>query len=268
MQTHDQKQTLYAATPSDATASEWRGYARAAGLAALTVGAGATAANADVVLNPGRIILNSGAPDSIVTDGTFPVSITTPSGKYKTAFDFDGDGLQDLRVGIGYYNQADLDLGARVPGQTMFSQAFTAGLATGGDGGDPNRYATAFAPGALIDGSSAPARVIYGSRLINGASFDDATDDANDGGFLGFRTTTGLFGYLEFLFETDIASSPTPSGGPGVRITFLSSAIETTPGVGIAAGAVPAVPEPSSVMLLAAGAAGLAVRRGGKRRSA
>ena len=74
--------------------------------------------------------------------------------------------------------------------------------------------------------------------------------DFGSGSYMGFKTAQGNFGWLEVTWAraTD-------------TFQIYSGAYESTAGVAIAAGATAAVPEPSTIALLALGAAGVAIQR-------
>jgi len=73
--------------------------------------------------------------------------------------------------------------------------------------------------------------------------------DFGPGSYMGFKTAQGNFGWLSVTWA-----------GATDTFQFYSGAYESTAGVAIAAGAT-AVPEPSTIALLALGAAGVALNR-------
>jgi hypothetical protein len=202
----------------------------------------------------------------------FDIVINPISYTGANAFDLDNDGTQDVRLGTGGYNTAFADEGDS-SGGTVFTGS-----------GDVFNYATAFAPGALIDGGAVQAGLFYGSQVLNSGTFAG-------GGYLGLQTSQGYFGWMDLLVEAGAV-------GGNTRITVRGWAYEDS-GAGIEAGdiGVPSIPgdingdgfvglddldillinwgqgtppaneaastnpEPSSLMLLAAGAVGVAARR-------
>ena len=200
---------------------EWAGYACAAGMGAFALSAG-TNANAAIVVDAGTY--NGAAP-------VFDIVINPVSYTGANAFDLDNDGVQDVRLGTGGYNTAFADDGD-VDAGTVFTGS-----------GEAFNYATAFAPGAVIDGSATEAGVFFGAQVLNSSTF-------TSGGYLGIQTSQGYFGWMDLLIE------PGAAGG-NTRITVRGWAYDDS-GAAIQAGA---VPEPTSLMLLAAGAVGTAVRR-------
>jgi hypothetical protein len=115
---------------------------------------------------------------------------------------------------------------------------------TSGPGG--YYYTTAFAAGELVSGS-AQSNVNFGARTLSLGSFSP--------GYLGFKTSAGYYGWMDVSLA--LVPDAGGNGSPDVRITINDWAYDDT-GAGIRAGA---VPEPSSLALLAAGSIGLLARR-------
>jgi hypothetical protein len=203
-------------------------------------------------------IIPVGIPaDMVVAAGTATVSVN---------WDVDGGG-NDFIFNYRYPNSAT---------QGVIWQAnmnpFTGLGATNGTVGYPGtfiRYTTALPAGFSIGAVLAPSaggglndwsigtQAVLGSRYMSGgvpsyysgfASGPGGTHNAVAPGtpaFVGFRFTSGgqvFYGWIQL------------SVGPG-SIDFISAAYENTPNTAILAGA---IPEPSSLAMLALGAAGIA----------
>ena len=99
----------------------------------------------------------------------------------------------------------------------------------------------------------------WNSGMSNVFSFGGTeSPDFGSGSYMGFKTLQGNYGWLSVTWA-------------GATDTFqiYSGAYESTAGVAIAAGATAAVPEPSTIALLALGAVGVALnRRQAKKRQA
>ena len=212
--------------PTKEAAQRWASYAKAASLGALTLGAAGTADAA--IVSHG--CLHNGAP---CVDGAMINPVTLA---YQNAFDIDGDGTNDFFLGTGNYGSA-FGYDATEAG-TIFTSA------------DPNNYAEAFAQGATIDGTALHAGHFFGVDTLNPAG----TFGPGQTGLLGFQTSLGYFGWMS-LTLTQVPDAGF-NGVDDLKITIDDIAYENT-GAGIPAG----VPEPSSLMLLAAGSAGLMARR-------
>ena len=150
----------------------------------------------------------------------------------------DGDSYIDIKLknfifGGGHYQGATV---LQEPGRLV---GFTTGLP----------YVTNLAPGALINatnvGPTFYGSMAYGSNNPN-AQFNNVT-----GAFFGFSFPSGGGGTLFAWMRVDI------NNAAGIFVV-KDWAYESTPSTGIQAGA---VPEPSSLGLLALGAAGLAYYR-------
>ena len=240
---------------------EWSKYVHAAGLGAFALGLG-NAADAAIISNGGTY--NAALPEfDIVID---PIAYTGAN-----VFDLDNDGVQDVRLGTGGYNTAFAD-----DGDTDAGMVFTAS-------GDAFAYATAFAPDATIDGTAVEAGSFYGSQVLNSGTFAAA-------GYMGLQTSQGYFGWMSMTIEPGVVDGNTritvhgwAYEDTGAAIAAGDSGVPEIPGdingdgfVGLddldivlnhwnegtpPSGGSPTIPEPGSLMLLAAGAAGVAVRR-------
>lgn len=193
-------------------------------IAAGALGVGASHTNAEVV-------------DFIVDEG-----IDVGSGFFQD-IDANLDGFADIRV-KNYLLSGVQYIGVTVsyfPGQVV---GFQPGLA----------YASNLAPGTLIDSSNIGptffGSLAYGAYNPN-AQFLDVED-----GFLGFSFPANGNTYYAFLqIDTDSSTN---------SLFIEDGAFESVPGVGIEADAeaVRFIPEPTSLAMLAAGAAGLLGYRG------
>ncbi|QDU70467.1 PEP-CTERM sorting domain-containing protein [Mucisphaera calidilacus] len=143
--------------------------------------------------------------------------------------DFDNDGTPE-----GAIINSSVNMQARFfpPGRTL--------------AGSGSYYATSFAPGAVID---ATADTTGGANLMTNPNYN--ANFVGQGNYIGYR------------FEID---GNTHYGWVQVDVTdnlinaiITGYAYESTPDTGIVAGA---IPEPTSLALLAAGAGALGLRRG------
>ncbi len=240
---------------------EWSKYVHAAGLGAFALGLG-NAADAAIVSNGGTY--NAGVP-------SFDIVINPITYGYANYFDLDNDGVQDVRLGAGGYNTAFAD-----DGDTDAGTVFTGS-------GDAFAYATAFAPGSTIDGTAVEAGTFYGAQVLNSGTFASV-------GYMGLQTSQGYFGWMAMTIEPGVVDGNTritvhgwAYEDSGAAIAAGDNGVAAIPGdingdgfVGLddldvvlnhwnqgtpPSGGTPSIPEPGSLMLLAAGAAGVAVRR-------
>ncbi len=176
----------------------------------------------------------STAQGSIVYSGTQNLSITLGNSQL---VNLDGDAFNDIRL-KNYSFSGGPYQGATVlfaPGQLV---GFTNGLT----------YVSNLAAGTLISSSNIGPS-FFGS-MAYGANNPNAQFNNVMGAFLGFSFPSGgntLFAWM----RVDINNT-------AGTFTIRDWAYESTPGTGIQAGA---IPEPSSLGLLALGAAGLACYR-------
>ncbi|MEQ9455031.1 MAG: PEP-CTERM sorting domain-containing protein [Phycisphaeraceae bacterium] len=142
--------------------------------------------------------------------------------------DFDNDGTPE-----GAIVNSSVNMQARFfpPGRTLAS----------GSG----YYARSFAPGAIIDGS---ASTTGGANLMTNPNY--GANFVGQGNFLGYRFQIDgntHYGWVQVDVSENLENA-----------IITGFAYEATPDLGIAAGA---IPEPTSLALLAAGAGALGLRR-------
>ena len=189
-------------------------------------------------------VANAAAPDdSIVYSGVQDIAIGQGG---SLDLNLDGDGFTDVLL-KNYSLSGGNYMGATVNGYPGQLVGFNNGLA----------YVSALSDGDPIDGATVGPS-FFGS-LAYGSVNPNAEFDSADGAFIGLSFPIGgnaqefrHFGWVRVTIDQ-------PSG------TFIINdwAYNTVPNEGVAAGA---VPEPATLGLLAAGAAGVAAMR--KRRAA
>ena len=197
---------------------------------------GATGAEAAVIYTPGQVTVNNG--------GFYNVDFN-----HDTISDFSFNNQAGGKNANRYYGNGD--------GTTVKS-----GVATAPYGTTSTRPA-ALAVGALINGTLSYATDPGGNAntLAGDGTINPGTDDQNSGYFptdgsvryAGVKFFVGADTYYGWVGMT--LQNPASNTSTG---TITDFAYESTPGLGIAAGA---TPEPSGLALLALGAAGLLRRK-------
>ena len=206
----------------------------------------------------GAIAIASGtsAYGNIVVVST-PADLTNTPGGANTSVNWDvnGDAINDFNFSNRYPNTALGNYGV-VWQLNMNGLAATNG--TLGYMGPFIRYAFALQPGATIDGTgdfNLGGQACLGSKYSYG-SFGQYYYGGFAAGGPNGSVPPGTFAYAGFRFD---AADGTHFGWIRLSVSaglldFDSAAYETTPGMAIAAGA---VPEPGTMSLLALGAAGV-----------
>ncbi|QDT67750.1 PEP-CTERM motif protein [Planctomycetes bacterium MalM25] len=195
-----------------------------------------SARKAAYTLAAGAAVGAAGSADAaIVYSGVQDI----PVGQFGSQdLNLDGDAYNDILLknyvfGGGNYQGAYVNF---FPGKVV---GFSAGL----------NYASALAEGDLID-STTTAGGPFSASLAYGAANPNAEFNSADGAFIGLEfpiNAVSHFGWVRVTIDNAAGS-----------FVINDWAYESEPGVGITAGA---VPEPGSLGLLAAGAAGVAALR-------
>ena len=251
----------YRRRPRRTTQAPWGRYAAATG----AVVAGASTAEAAVVHvtppNPIRLTID-------------PANSSTSS---SGSIDVDGDGTPDLAL----FLQRSVDSTSTTSGTVLYNTFSDIGAAVGfnpadlyyGTGGPVNAWVVTdtysvrnLASGDLIS-TGGPFNQLGGFRAVSNYTITTAGGYSNVGqsisgefpadgaGIAGFAFQIGgqdHLGWIRLAIESD------PTSGQPIALEALEWAYESTPGESIAAGA---VPEPTGIGLLAAGAAGVAALR-------
>lgn len=237
----------------------YAGYAAAVG-AGLAIAGGADAS-----------IIYSGVQNiAVAVNPALQATALTLNNLANAGFDMDGGGVDftvlagmAAQLGAGYTQAKYVGLGALQPagGAAFLSNgAHIANLAAGALIGPAGAFAGNSAGYAKMQVTPPGGGTIFQGAFANGTT-----------GFVGIRLGSGNYGWIRLRlddlglnqpFSTLLSGSPIGNGTNYIdKLTVIDWAYETSGGA-IAAGATAsAVPEPSSLALLAAGAAGLAAFR-------
>ncbi|HVM47101.1 MAG TPA: PEP-CTERM sorting domain-containing protein [Candidatus Acidoferrum sp.] len=163
-------------------------------------------------------------------------------------FDVDGDGTPDFNLGV---NSRRIDISGYGLNKLVLNPS-------------SNGYVIPWTAGSTVNSATGTAPTYH--RWLANTSFVNPAYDFNNfshEGAMGFQFTSSISGSLQTYFGyVDLQVN----GDPGsFTVTVDDIYWETVPNTGIQ---VQAVPEPSSLALLAAGVAGLALRRARRERSA
>jgi hypothetical protein len=190
-------------------------------------------------------LAGSGAHASIVYDNGSPNPVNAPvSSLQNYSIDFDQDSSTEAEFNVsatpdGSALKLSLQNGEAISDATNYPLPLAQGTIVGPN---PSNGSYTSAGGAIFNGGGGVGYFLPGTP-----------------GYIGFEFTSGLDSSLHYgwaQFETTSGDTTSPTG------TVIDFAYDNSPNTPIAAGA---VPEPTSLSLLAAGAAGLAMYRGRRR---